>query len=66
MAIQSVLTRGTQVGVETTEGTATPANKRFLQTGITISPKGEFDSGRALGSKVTTWAEKSAPVSQAG
>ena len=51
MPERTTITQVTQIGLETTPGTAVPANKRLRSVSIELSPDGNIDTFRASGSK---------------
>lgn len=56
MAERSTIAQGVQIGVETTEGTLVPADKRLSALGITPSPDLTYNQFKAMGSKYTNVA----------
>jgi hypothetical protein len=51
MARRTTLTQQTQIGLETTSGTAVAANRRLRSLGIELGPEGNINTFRATGSK---------------
>lgn len=51
MPVRSAIAQGVQIGVETTEGTGVPANKKLTALGIRLQPRATFASFKATGAK---------------
>ena len=58
MPERATVFQATQLGVESTKGTAVPANKRLLATMFNLSPQIPVEGFRPMGSKAFTTATR--------